>query len=61
LSAPDFREFPDVPTDAGVAGFSNCPFSALLGSNPNHFDKIFHEDLPVVFSVELQRPLMNAH
>jgi hypothetical protein len=51
LSAPDFRQFPDVRTEARFAIFSNCPFSALLSSNPNHFDEIFHEDLPIVLSV----------
>jgi hypothetical protein len=35
----------------GLQSFQNCPFSALLSSNPNHFDEIFHEDLPIVPSV----------
>src|SRR6267142_1283739 len=40
-----------VRTDMRLAIFSNCPLSTLLGPDPNHFDEIFHEDLPIVSSV----------
>ena len=38
-------------TAVGFAIFSDCPFSTFLGPDPNHFEEIFHNDLPIVASV----------
>ena len=46
-----FNDLVFVRTDVGFAIFSDCAFSTFLGPDPNHFEEIFHNDLPIVSSV----------